>query len=208
MPVDQATRRRILQANQRYNSQVDQIRRDPYLSTEGKRRALGTLYYRHQAWVAAERARADARARERAEALRQRLFSPPPGAILEWRDAVDRLGGVDSVQKMQGMLRTARTVGDTTMIQAILAAAWGRAAEDRLQRGWTAVVEEAIQGLGEQYRPYAEELAGIERAADPKARFTEGVELSVVRPEELAGISDMELARWSAEQQTPQGGAA
>lgn len=208
MPVDQATRRRILQANQRYSRQVDQIRRDPYLSTEGKRRALGALYHRHQAWVAAERARADAKARERAEALRRQLFSPPPGAILEWRDAVDRLGGVDSVQKMQGMLRTALTVGDTTMIQAILAAAWGRAAEDRLQRGWTAVVEEAIHGLGEQYRPYADELADIERAADPKARFTENVELAIVRPDELAGISDMELARWAAEQQTPQGGAA
>lgn len=207
MPVDAATRRKILRANADYARQVKRIQQDPYLSPEGKRRALAVLYHQHRAYVTSERQRSDERARQRAERLRRHLFAPPPGAILEWRDAVDRLGDVSSVQKMQGMLRTARTVGDTSMIRAILAAAWQRAATDTMGRGWSAVVEEAVQAAGPDLRPYADELAAIERADTREARFTEAAEFGVLRPPELDGVSDMEVARIAAEADR-QGGAA
>ncbi len=170
-----------------YNATVTAIRSDAMLSGDGKRVRLAAAWTQASAAMQRMREANDEELRADRERLQRKLFASSPGSMAEYRDALAAASATEKQEQALELLERARLVGDTLLEKAV-----GTIASER---GWTGVVNDLAAKSPERAADLLE-LSQLDAALnDPAARLH--VEMAFIlpdRPEEIAGLSEDQLA--------------
>ena len=108
-----------------YQRLMDDIRNDRTLSPHGKQKELATLYLDYKPRMEKLEADENTQHQTRAKAIRRDLFGLPgfadPNTAISYRDAQDRVAGIEDEATALGLFDRAELSGDTILATAVAA---------------------------------------------------------------------------------------
>ena len=174
-----------------------EIRNNPDLSQEAKRRAIAKFYLVTKAGVDKLKSDLDAATNGRQEALARQLYgipAPADGSVaISYRDAQDRAGKAEDESAAIALVNRAMVAGDDLQVRALLEVGYSNA--------WSGVIN-AYTDRDPTKEAIAEELWDLTTVSGKPANniFTGYLNYLTPQPPELSGLTDYVIQELAAGQ--------
>jgi hypothetical protein len=182
-------RRRISSIQHNLDQNIESLRRNPSLSTQGRRAEMAKATLDAQQMVARVRNEIVGARKAEHDRLTKHLFgmSPDEGGVLAARDAADRAAKIEGPEAASAALKRAQLVSDKSMQRAV--------AHLAVAKGWDDVLGVYVDGLpAAESTPTALSLQKL--SAIPAGPLTDAADGAVFRvrpPNELSSYREGDL---------------